>query len=98
LTSFLERNIFSWKAAASSKLQLFGTMRGHEVNMNPQMVHKALVSQNLLRAANDGYDVSPLIESGADPMSSGADLFLHFRIHPSELVHSMRRDGGPLSP
>jgi hypothetical protein len=33
--------------------------------------HHALVSQNLLRAANDGYDVSPLLECGADPMSSG---------------------------
>lgn len=30
-----------------------------------------MISQNLLRAANDGYDVSPLIEGGADPMSSG---------------------------
>eukprot|EP00277_Geminigera_cryophila_P000200 CAMPEP_0179425986 /NCGR_PEP_ID=MMETSP0799-20121207/12478_1 /TAXON_ID=46947 /ORGANISM="Geminigera cryophila, Strain CCMP2564" /LENGTH=462 /DNA_ID=CAMNT_0021200669 /DNA_START=48 /DNA_END=1433 /DNA_ORIENTATION=+ len=48
--------------------------------MNPQMVHKALVSQNLLRAANDGYDVSPLIESGADPMSSDVDgrLAIHY--------------------
>jgi hypothetical protein len=34
-------------------------------------LHHALVSQNLLRAANDGYDVSPLLECGADPMSSG---------------------------
>ena len=34
--------------------------------------HHALVSQALLRAANDGYDVSPLIENGADPMASGA--------------------------
>lgn len=37
-----------------------------------QVAHHALVSQNLLRAANDGYDVSTLIECGADPMASGA--------------------------
>ena len=31
----------------------------------------ALLCQNLLRAANDGYDVSTLIDHGADPMTSG---------------------------
>ena len=36
--------------------------------------HYALVSQNLFVAARDGYDVSPLIENGADPMASGASL------------------------
>jgi len=36
-----------------------------------------LLTQNLLRAANEGYDVSPLIENGADPMASGAAAPLH---------------------
>ena len=31
-----------------------------------------ILADTLLRAANDGYDVSPLIECGADPMASGA--------------------------
>ena len=46
-----------------------GALRGDM--LDPMQQHQALISQNLLRAANDGYDVSPLIEHGADPMASG---------------------------
>jgi len=38
---------------------------------DPGNANHALLCQNLLRAANDGYDVSTLIDHGADPMTSG---------------------------
>jgi hypothetical protein len=48
----------------------------------------ALLCQNLLRAANDGYDVSTLIDHGADPMTSGTFC------QPSPNLHTAQGDSG----
>ena len=45
-------------------------MRGSGLDPQQQQ-HAQIVCHSLLKAANDGYDVSPLIECGADPMTSG---------------------------
>ena len=39
--------------------------------LDPANSQHALLCQHLMRAANDGYDVSPLIDHGADPGAAG---------------------------
>ena len=52
-----------------------GERPGQDIMLAPcNASREHILADTLLRAANDGYDVSPLIECGADPMASGAPL------------------------
>ncbi len=56
---------------------------------DPGNAQHALLCQNLLRAANDGYDVSTLIDHGADPMTSGT------LCQPAQTPWQRRESGAP---